>query len=344
VLGGTAGDGWGRVAAYDAYADGLHTYALWYLRDHDAAADAVYCGFVAADRNHTNLQQPEQIQPWLYALLRRECRLRTAEPDAPAPVSTRLRPKPDALGESGGVAASLMQLEGSLRRAEFQSLAWPEAEGLTAAHREVLELTIRHGLDSRGLALVLGLREGAAGLAPSRGFGLLADAWRELERSLAATAVAASGRENCAQLAELTFGWSGKLTSTLRVPLIEHVDRCSRCQHYLHTVIGNPSAPTMLPFVAAPRALRDILLGELADFDTAADCGGRPARARCPLRYVRPRGLPDPLRPGATGLRNHCRGRCRTWPATSAVSSGPAYAAAAHPLRLADERSSTACA
>jgi DNA-directed RNA polymerase specialized sigma24 family protein len=270
VLGGTAGDGWGRAAAYDAYADGLHTYSLWYLRDHDAAADAVYCAFVAADRNHTNLQQPEQIQPWLYALLRRECRLRAKEGlAAPEPVSRRLRPKSDALGESD-VTTSLIQLEGNLRRAEFQSLAWPEAEGLAPAHREVLELTIRHGLDSRGLALVLGLRE-AAGIAPTHGFGLLADAWRELERSLAAAAVAGSGRDNCAQLAELTFGWSGKLTGTLRAPLIEHVDRCSRCQHYLHTVIGTPSAPTRLPFVAAPRALREILLAELADADAASD-------------------------------------------------------------------------
>ncbi len=78
----------GEAAAYDAYADGLHTYALWYLREHDAAADAVYCAFAAADRNHTTLQQPEQIQPWLYALLRRECRLRAGEePAAPMPVS-----------------------------------------------------------------------------------------------------------------------------------------------------------------------------------------------------------------------------------------------------------------
>ena len=272
VLGGTAGDGWGRAAAYDAYADGLHTYSLWYLRDHDAAADAVYCTFVAADRNHTNLQQPEQIQPWLYALLRRECRLRAKDgAGSPRPVSQRLRPKSDSLGESG-VSASLIQLEGNLRRAEFHSLAWPEAEGLAPAHREVLELTIRHGLDSRGLALVLGLRE-AAGIAPTHGFGLLADAWRELERSLAAAAVAGSGRDNCAQLAELTFGWSGKLNGTLRAPLTEHVDRCSRCQHYLHTVIGTPSAPTILPFVAAPRALRDILLAELSDADAAGDAG-----------------------------------------------------------------------
>ncbi|WP_326854539.1 hypothetical protein, partial [Actinocrinis sp.] len=31
---GDAGDGWGRASAYDAYADGLHTYAIWSLRDH----------------------------------------------------------------------------------------------------------------------------------------------------------------------------------------------------------------------------------------------------------------------------------------------------------------------
>lgn len=274
VLGGTAGDGWGRAAAYDAYADGLHTYSLWYLRDHDAAADAVYCAFVSADRHHTNLQQPEQIQPWLYALLRHECRLRSKEgAEAPKPVSQRLRPKSDAL-DGSDVTTSLLQLEGNLRRAEFHSLAWPEAEGLTPAHREVLELTIRHGLDSRGLALVLGLRDGgAAGLSPTHGFGLLADAWRELERSLAAAAVAGSGRDNCAQLAELTFGWSGKFSATLRAPLTDHVDRCSRCQHYLHTVIGTPSAPTILPFVAAPRALRDIVLAELSALDAASDAG-----------------------------------------------------------------------
>jgi len=303
VLGGTAGDGWGRAAAYDAYADGLHTYALWYLRDHDAAADAVYCAFVAADRNHTNLQQPEQIQPWLYALLRRECRLRSSEAaDAPTPVSLRLRPKSDALGESG-VGASLIQLEGNLRRAEFQSLAWPEAEGLVPAHREVLELSIRHGLDSRGLALVLGLRDGVgvAGLVATRGFGLLADAWRELERSLAAAAVAGSGRDNCAQLAELTFGWSGKLNATLRAPLAEHVDRCSRCQHYLHTVIGTPSAPTILPFVAAPRALRDLLLGELSNADAAADAGVDLLALAARCGTFGPEGFPARVDPSSQG-------------------------------------------
>jgi DNA-directed RNA polymerase specialized sigma24 family protein len=290
--GGESADGWGRAAAYDAYADGLHTYALWSLRDHDAAVDALYCAFVIADRNVTQLRQPDLIQPWLYAILRRECAARTAGTHrAPAPVSGR-RPAPPGAADLGG---SLDQLERSLRRAEFHSLEWSEAEGLTAAHREILELTIRHGLDSRGLGLVLGLnqagprdpaRTGAggrhgAGGGPvgAQGFGVLADAWRELERSLAAVAVARGlreadpGTQHCARLAELIFGWTGRLNAVLRGPLTDHVDHCSRCQNYLHTVVGTPAAPTILPFVAAPRSLRDLLLNELNDSTVAARAG-----------------------------------------------------------------------
>jgi DNA-directed RNA polymerase specialized sigma24 family protein len=325
---GEAGDGWGRSAAYDAYADGLHTYAIWSLRDHDAAADALYCTFVIADRNITQLRQPEQIQPWLYAILRRECMLRmagsgtgvggapasastsvptsspastSAAAPAPSPVSGRLRP-PSGASDPGG---SLASLERSLRRAEFHSLEWPESEGLAPAHKEILELTIRHGLDSQGLGLVLGLGQparlsgggsvtstSALGSVGSQGFGVLADAWRELERSLAAVAVAKGSREHCAQLAELTFGWSGRLNATLRAPLTDHVDGCTRCQHYLHTVVGTPAAPTILPFVAAPRALREILLDELHDPEIAVRLGNDHSAIAARVQRFAPNGFP----------------------------------------------------
>jgi DNA-directed RNA polymerase specialized sigma24 family protein len=332
---GEAGDGWGRAAAYDAYADGLHTYAIWSLRDHDAAVDALYCAFVIADRNITQLRQPEQIQPWMYAILRRECMLRTsAVPGSPAsstgasapaggaasataslgapsdgsgslsPASGRLRPPSGAADPSG----SLASLERNLRRAEFHSLEWPESEGLAPTHREILELTIRHGLDSQGLGLVLGLGQSGRALngsgtgsdfggavigsVGSQGFGVLADAWRELERSLAAVAVAKASREHCAQLAELTFGWSGRLNATLRAPLTDHVDGCTRCQHYLHTVIGTPAAPTILPFVAAPRALREILLDELHDPGIALRAGIDHELVAARIQRFAPDGFP----------------------------------------------------
>ena len=223
--------------------------------------------------------------------------------DSPSPVAGRLRP-PAGAADPGG---SLASLERNLRRAEFHSLEWPESEGLAPAHREILELTIRHGLDSHGLGLVLGLgqsarsaqsgRFGRGGDAPigsigAQGFGVLADAWRELERSLAAVAVAKASTEHCAQLAELTFGWSGRLNATLRAPLTDHVDGCTRCQHYLHTVIGTPAAPTILPFVAAPRALREIVLSELRDPELALRLGVDHDAIARRIRHFTPDGFP----------------------------------------------------
>lgn len=304
---GEAGDGWGRVAAYDAYADGLHTYAIWSLHDHDAAVDALYTAFVIADRNVAQLREPEFTQPWLYAILRHECLARaTGGNPAPMPVSLRLRPPSGPAADPGG---SLASLERSLRRAEFHSLEWPESEGLAPAHREILELTIRHGLDSQGLGLVLG-SAGSKGPVGPRGFGALTDAWRELERSLAAVAVAKGPREHCAQLAELTFGWSGRLNATLRAPLTDHVDGCTRCQHYLHTVVGTPAAPTILPFVAAPRALREIVLDELADPAVAQRAGVDHAAladriARFSADGFPVPGEPDPVRRRAARRAEH---------------------------------------
>jgi len=133
---------------------------------------------------------------------------------------------------------------------------------------------------------------GLVGSAGSQGFGVLADAWRELERSLAAVAVAKGSREHCAQLAELTFGWSGRLTATLRAPLTDHVDGCPRCQHYLHTVIGTPAAPTILPFVAAPRALREILLDELHDPSIALRLGIDHGVIAARIQRFAPNGFP----------------------------------------------------
>ncbi len=223
--------------------------------------------------------------------------------DSPSPVAGRLRP-PAGAADPGG---SLASLERNLRRAEFHSLEWPESEGLAPAHREILELTIRHGLDSHGLGLVLGLgqsarsgqsgRFGRGGDAPigsigAQGFGVLADAWRELERSLAAVAVAKASTEHCAQLAELTFGWSGRLNATLRAPLTDHVDGCTRCQHYLHTVIGTPAAPTILPFVAAPRALREIVLSELRDPELALRLGVDHDAIARRIQHFTPDGFP----------------------------------------------------
>jgi DNA-directed RNA polymerase specialized sigma24 family protein len=242
-------DSWGRAAAYDAYADGLHTYALGGLRHHEAASSAVYCAFVAADHHVAHLGDAEMLRPWLYAITRHYCRtgklprLRLTASPAPVPA-----PKDAAMAE----------LERTLLSAELASLDWPDTDGLSASHREVLELSVRHGMESRAVGMMLGK-------PAADSFEVLSEAWHELERSLAALALLRTSRSHCPDLAALAEGWSGRLTAQRREPLVAHVDACSRCQYHLHKVIGAPQAPSILPHVPAPKELRERVLGDLLD-------------------------------------------------------------------------------
>ncbi|MFL6117125.1 MAG: BACON domain-containing protein [Catenulispora sp.] len=245
-------DSWGRAAAYDAYADGLHTYALGGLRNHEAAASAVYCAFVAADHHVAHLGDAEMLRPWLYAITRHFCRLGKLP-------RLRLAPPPSAAAaKDADKERTIVELERSLLAAELTSLDWPDTDGLGAAHREVLELSVRHGMESRAVGLILGK-------PAAESFELLSAAWHELERSLAATALLRTTRSHCPDLAALASGWSGRLTAERREPLVAHVDVCSRCQFHLHKVLGAPRAPSILPHVPAPKALRDRVLGALLD-------------------------------------------------------------------------------
>ncbi len=245
-------DSWGRAAAYDAYADGLHTYALGGLRNHEAAASAVYCAFVAADHHVAHLGDAEMLRPWLYAITRHYCRLGKLP-------RMRLAPPPSAAAaKDADKERTIVELERSLLAAELTSLDWPDTDGLCAAHREVLELSVRHGMESRAVGLMLGR-------PAAESFELLSAAWHELERSLAGTALLRTTRSHCPDLAALASGWTGRLTAQRREPLVAHVDACSRCQFHLHKVLGAPQAPSILPHVPAPKALRDRVLGDLMD-------------------------------------------------------------------------------
>ena len=281
-------DSWGRAAAYDAYADGLHTYALGGLRNHEAAASAVYCAFIAADHHVAHLGDADMLRPWLYAITRHYCRQGKLPRLGLTPASGGSSWE---LGESGEKDRVMAGLERSLLAAELASLDWPDTAGMQTAHREVLELSVRHGLESRAVGLILAR-------PAEESFELLAQAWTELERSLATIALLRTTREHCAQLASLAAEWNGRLTARTREPLVAHVDTCSHCQYYLHTVIGSPQAPTILPHVAAPGALRP-----RSSATSSTPRRARPAvKARSPGRLAAfdPWGFPDV---GEGGLR-----------------------------------------
>ena len=62
--------------AYDRYAAALYGYSHWILHDSAAAAGALKDTFVIAAATLSNVSEPSELRPWLFALARNECRRR----------------------------------------------------------------------------------------------------------------------------------------------------------------------------------------------------------------------------------------------------------------------------
>lgn len=246
-------------ARYEPHLDGLFTYCLSVLCDHDAATGALGDALALAERRGTRGPgTPEDLRAWLYALARWSCLRRLAE-------ARRRRQAGQAAGRDRGhggtaeaadrraaVALGADPVPGEvqeLRRQELAQLAWPEAAGTTPEQREALELAVRHQLTAREVATVLGMDHAAAR-------ELLASAACEVERTRAALAVVETGA--CPSVAHLTGDPQLVLSATLRRELVRHVDDCPRCRRTAErAVLGSwPGAcvtPAALPVLQAPR-------------------------------------------------------------------------------------------
>ncbi|MET7598643.1 BACON domain-containing protein [Streptomyces sp. NPDC004082] len=256
-------------ARYEPYLDGLFTYCLSVLCDHDAATAALGDVLVLAERRGARgPDSADDRRAWLYALARWACLRKLAETRRRRQAAHAAgRRAPREGGPQGGprgghkeaadrraaeaVSASAVSEEVQRqRRRELALLAWPEAAGTTPEQREALELAVRHQLAAHEVAAVLGMD-----LAAAR--ELLAAAACEVERTRAALAVVETGA--CPSVARLTGDNQLVLSATLRRELVRHVDDCPRCRRTAERAVpgawpGTSVTPAALPVLEAPRA------------------------------------------------------------------------------------------
>ncbi|MFG2430245.1 hypothetical protein [Streptomyces sp. NPDC048590] len=257
-------------ARYEPYLDGLFTYCLSVLCDHEAATEALGSVLAIAERQDGRCPPAEEERKsWLYALARWTCLRALAEqrrgrqahrrPPAPRgavpygtpPHRADARPAHGTPEEAVGTGRTVESPAAEARRRELARLAWPEAAGTTPEQREALELAVRHGLTPRAVAAVLGLD-------PCSGRELLAGAACELERTRAALAVVEKG--DCPSVARLTGTRQMLLSAALRRELVRHVDDCPRCRRAAERAGASGPWPgatvtpaAALPVVEAPR-------------------------------------------------------------------------------------------
>ncbi|PPS88616.1 hypothetical protein BZZ08_02156 [Streptomyces sp. MH60] len=238
-----------RYAAYDAYLDGLFTYCLSVLCDHDAATAALGDVLALAERRgHRAPGSAGDRRAWLYALARWSCLRKLAEAKQKRP-SSHAAGRPTTPTKPAPPTTPTHDEAQQRHRSELALLAWPEAAGTTPEQREALELAVRHHLAPHEVAAVLG-----TDLAATR--ELLASAACEVERTRAALAVVETG--TCPGVARLTGDNRYVLSSALRRELVRHVDDCPRCRRTAERAVpgrwpGTSVTPAELPVLEAPR-------------------------------------------------------------------------------------------
>ena len=234
-------------ARYEPYLDGLFTYCLSVLCDHDAATEVLGEVLSISERQYGRCPSGAgERRAWLYALARWACLRRLTEQrrHRQGAHSGHREPEP-------APAPAVAPETAERRRQELSLLAWPEAAGTTPEQREILELAVRHRLGPRDAAAVLSME-------PTTARELLASAACEVERTRAALAVVDTG--DCPSVARLTGDSQVLLSAALRRELVRHVDDCPRCRRAAERAEaagpwpGSRTSPASSDFFAAQSA------------------------------------------------------------------------------------------
>ena len=293
------GQGDGLAAAYDRYAPALYGYCRSLLGEPAGAGDAVQDTFIVAAGALGGLGEPGWLRPWLYAVARNECRRRLRARALPVP--------PGAAGEPIDDTADL---GAGAESAELRAIVGAALAGLDPGDREIVELNLRHDLEGRELADVLGVSVSQAQVLVSR-------ARARFEASLRALLTARTGQESCPQLAGITSGWGGQLDALLGKRINRHAGHCENCREHGRYELDPAMLLGMLPAAVPPAGLR----GQL--FDLAADASPVPSAYRAGVISragpFRRSGFPLPIDPPHAA---------RT-PATWALAAGTGAAALA---------------
>ncbi|PWI17202.1 hypothetical protein DI272_25850 [Streptomyces sp. Act143] len=301
-------------ARYEPYLDGLFTYCLSVLCDHDAATAALGDVLVLAERRRGPDAAGDR-RAWLYALARWACLRKLAEAKQKRQAThaagrhTAGRKAGDRRTDERRTTPPVSEAVQEERRRELALLAWPEAAGTTPEQREALELAVRHHLAAHEVAAVLGMD-----LAAAR--ELLAAAACEVERTRAALAVVQTG--TCPGVARLTGDHQLVLSTAVRRELVRHVDDCPRCRRTAERAItgswpGASVTPSELPVLEAPRATLHVAMAHLPR-----------ARGAAAPRFDR-RGFPmDPKDRAAR--RDRLRARAVTTTVVATVVAAPVLA------------------
>lgn len=240
------GDHAAFAGIYDRYADRIYSYCLTMLRNPEDAADASQDTFVKAATRLDQLQDPEKLRPWLFAVARNEARAEgryrsrvTPEED----LSDRLVEDPDLARQP--------------KVDELRKLVWEAVDGLGERDQELMALHLTEGLEGEDLAQAMGVEMSHLHVLVSR-------MKSRMEKAMGALLIARLGSDECDELPAVLGDWDGRFDRDVRARVTRHIGGCEVCQERRAFLMAPANVLPGIMVVAAPVSLRAKVLEEIA--------------------------------------------------------------------------------
>ncbi len=221
VLAHLAGDPDAYSVLYERYFPGVHDFLTRLLRDRDDGADVTQDTFVKAIEQLPTLEDPDKFKSWLFAIAHRTALNRIRK-------SKRARLDPASVDDAERATMAIADPDPTIdpeqmaASQEAADIVWEAAAGLDERTYTVLDLHVRHGLESAEIAEVLGVTTGNAYTMVSRMKQRFTDA-------LGTYLLVRTARRGCPVLAGIVGEDVRELTPEIRRVADRHIAACDDC-------------------------------------------------------------------------------------------------------------------
>ncbi|GAB1820193.1 RNA polymerase sigma factor [Herbidospora sp. RD11066] len=206
------------ASLYDAHAEGVYRFC-WFMLGAEGAQVALRDTMIAAEAHIDALRDPDRLYVWLLALARAECHRRR---------QTDLPVEPDEAPDAA---------------------AWHAVHGLPAADREILELSLRHGLAAADLGVVLGL-------STRHAEALRESASLRLQDAITAEVLARRDPGDCPARSVLVADAEGGDPDERRARVVNHIFTCETCRPHRARQVSAGKVFALLPLPVIPDTVR----------------------------------------------------------------------------------------
>ena len=221
VLAHLAGDPDAYSVLYERYFPGVHDFLSRLLRDRNDGADVTQDTFVKAIEQLPTLEDPEKFKSWLFAIAHRTALNRIRK-------SKRARLDPASVDDAERATMAIADPDPTIdpeqmaASQEAADIVWEAAAGLDERTYTVMDLHVRHGLESAEIAEVLGVTTGNAYTMVSRMKQRFTDA-------LGTYLLVRTARRGCPVLAGIVGEDVRELTPEIRRVADRHIAACDAC-------------------------------------------------------------------------------------------------------------------